>query len=72
GRFKLLTPLQILDENILMLENMELNDCIFRANHVSNYVNQAGTLNRDRDELVARLKKFRDSNKFIPMGSDRL
>ncbi len=72
GRFKLLTPIQILDENILMLENMELNDCIFRANHVSNYVNQAGILNRDRDELVARLKKFRDSNKFIPMGSDRL
>lgn len=72
GKFHLLTPLQILDENIMMLENMELNDCIFRANHVSNYVNQAGVLNKDKDELVQRLKKFRNSNNFIPMGNDRL
>lgn len=72
GKFHLLTPLQILDENILMLENMELNDCIFRANHISNYINLAGTLNRDRDMLVARLKKFRSSNEFIPTGYDRL
>ncbi len=72
GKFKLLTPLQILDENIIMLENMELTDCIFRANHVSNYVNQAGTLNKDKDMLIARLKKFRNSSKFIPMGNDTL
>lgn len=72
GKFRLLTPMQILDENIMMLENMELKDCIFRANHVSNYVNQAGVLNKDRDMLVERLKKFRDSNNFIPMGNDRL
>ncbi len=72
GKFHLLTPLQILDENIMMLENMELNDCIFRANHVSNYVNQAGVLNKDRDALVQRLKKFRNSNNFIPMGNDTL
>lgn len=72
GRFHLLTPIEILDENIIMLENMELENCIFRANHVSNYINQAGILNKDRDELVSRLKKFRDSNNFIPMGSDRL
>lgn len=72
GKFKLLTPLQILDENILMLENLELTDCVFRANHVSNYVNQAGTLNKDKEILISRLKKFRDSNNFIPMGNDRL
>lgn len=72
GKFHLLTPLQILDENIMMLENMELEDCIFRANHVSNYVNQAGILNKDRDILVERLKKFRNSANFIPMGNDQL
>jgi len=72
GKFHMLTPMQVLDENIMMLENMELKDCVFRANHVSNYVNQAGVLNRDRDMLVERLKKFRDGNNFIPMGSDRL
>lgn len=67
GKFKLLTPLQILDENILMLENIELTDCIFRANHVSNYVNQAGTLNKDKDMLIARLKKYRNMSDFIPI-----
>ncbi|NYB74473.1 radical SAM protein [Sedimentibacter hydroxybenzoicus DSM 7310] len=72
GKFKLLNPIRILDENILMLENMELTDCIFRANHVSNYLNQAGVLNKDKDMLVERLKKFRESNDFIPMGNDRL
>lgn len=72
GKLHLLTPLQVLDENIMMLENMDLRDCIFRANHVSNYVNQAGTLNKDRDALVQRLKKFRNSNNFIPMGNDTL
>ena len=72
GKFHLATPLQIIDENIMMLENMELTDCIFRANHVSNHVNQAGTLNQDKDILIKRLKKFRDSDNFIPMTYDRL
>lgn len=72
GKFHLLTPLQILDENILMLENMELQNCIFRANHISNYLNLAGTLNKDKDMLIERLKKYRSSNDFLPMGNDRL
>lgn len=72
GKFIPLTPIQTIDESIILLENIELTDCIFRANHVSNYINQAGTLNKDRDMLVARLKKFRNSSEFIPMGNDRL
>ncbi len=72
GKFQLLTPLQVLDENIIMLENMELTDCIFRANHVSNHVNQAGTLNRDKDMLIDRLKRFRNSPDFIPTTFDRI
>lgn len=72
GKFELLTPLQVLDENILMLENMELTDCIFRANHVSNHVNQAGTLNKDKEMLIDRLKRFRNSPDFIPMRYDRI
>ena len=66
GRFHLLTPLQVLDENIILLENIELTDCIFRANHVSNHVNLAGTLNQDRDMLINKLKKVKNSPYFIP------
>lgn len=72
GKFHLLSPLQVLDENILMLENMDLSDCIFRANHVSNHVNQAGTLNQDKEILIDRLKRFRSSPDFIPTTFDRL
>ena len=72
GKFHLLSPLQILDENIIMLENMELDNCIFRANHVSNYVNQAGILNKDRDALVEKLKKIRNSPNFKPIESNQL
>ncbi|MEL7647850.1 MAG: radical SAM protein [Sedimentibacter sp.] len=72
GSFQMLSPMEVLEENILMLENMELEDCIFRANHVSNHVNQAGTLNRDKDVLVTRLKVLRDSGNFIPMEYDTL
>ncbi|MBP1927316.1 radical SAM superfamily enzyme YgiQ (UPF0313 family) [Sedimentibacter acidaminivorans] len=72
GKFHLASPLQIIDENIIMLENMELNDCIFRANHVSNHINQAGTLNKDKEVLLQRLRKFRDSDDFVPMTFDTL
>lgn len=72
GKFHLLTPLEVLDENIIMLENMELEDCIFRANHISNHVNQAGILNKDKEELVKRLKKLRESGNFIPLEYDTL
>lgn len=72
GKFNLLSPLEIIDENMIMLENMELKNCIFRANHVSNHVNQAGILNQDKDILVERLKKFRDSDDFVPMTYDKL
>jgi len=72
GKFHLASPLQIIDENIMMLENMELKDCIFRANHVSNHINQAGILNKDKEILIQRLKRFRDSDDFIPMTFDTL
>lgn len=72
GRFKLASPHEILDENILMLENMELTDCIFRANHISNHINQAGTLNKDKIILIDRLKKYRDSGSFVPNMYDVL
>ncbi len=72
AKFHLASPLQIIDENIIMLENMELKDCIFRANHVSNHVNQAGTLNQDKEILINKLKKYKQSKDFIPMTFDTL
>lgn len=72
GKFHLLTPRQVLKENIIMLENMLLENCIFRANHISNHVNLAGTLNKDKEVLIKRLETLKDSDNFKPMGFDRI
>lgn len=72
GKFHLATPLQIVDETITLLENINLTDCTFRANHVSNHVNLAGNLNQDRDSLIHNLKKYKNSSSFTPRMYDFL
>lgn len=57
GEFKLLTPLQDLQEIKLLLENATLTNCIFRSNHASNYVPLKGILNRDQAALISLLEK---------------
>ena len=57
GEFKLLTAEQTLQELKLMLENVNLSNCVFRSNHASNYLPLRGTLNQDRDKLVLLLER---------------
>ncbi len=57
GKFKLLTPVEIAAETLTLLENIDCEGSVFRANHASNYVNLAGTLNRDRKSMCARLRQ---------------
>jgi radical SAM superfamily enzyme YgiQ (UPF0313 family) len=57
GEFKLLTPEQTLYELKIMLENVSLTNCIFRSNHASNYLPLKGTLNQDRETLLALIQK---------------
>ena len=55
GRFYLMEPVEIAAETLTLLENIDSEGSVFRANHASNYVNLAGTLNRDRESMCARL-----------------
>ena len=57
GRFYLLNPIEIAHESLILLEHIDSEGSIFRANHASNYVNLAGTLNQDREAMCARLRK---------------
>lgn len=57
GRFHLLTPEEIAAETLVFLEHIDSEGSVFRANHASNYVNLAGTLNRDREAMCARLRQ---------------
>lgn len=55
GAFTMLDPYQVMAETRLMLEHLDSPGSVFRANHISNYVNLAGTLNRDKDKLIAQI-----------------
>lgn len=56
GRFYLMNPIEIAHETLILLEHIDSEGSVFRANHASNYVNLAGTLNRDREAMCSRLR----------------
>lgn len=62
GRFDLMTPYDILVETKEMLLHMDCPGCVFRSNHASNYVNLRGTLNKDREKMIALLDEAIDGN----------
>lgn len=68
GRFIRLTPEEIAEEMLLFMENVDSEGTVFRANHISNYVNLAGTLNQDRETMIERLRMALD--KKIPFKSE--
>lgn len=63
---RLLNPDEVVEETMLILENLDLTNCMFRSNHVSNYVNLAGILNRDKNDLVEKLKRVKDRKMYNP------
>lgn len=58
GEFNPLSPQGIMEELHLMMQNIDLpqdKHCLFRSNHVSNYVQLAGTLPKDKDRLLREI-----------------
>lgn len=54
GDFQPLSPYELLQELRLMVENINVaSPCIFRSNHVSNFLPLAGTLPHDKEQLLA-------------------
>ena len=69
GRLKLLSPMQVCEETLLMLENINLTkECIFRSNHASNYVPLAGTLPQDKEKMMKLLVRAMKTKGFKPEG----
>lgn len=52
GDFELMNPVSILQELRWMVEDIEVEDCVFRTNHASNYLPIGGVLSRDRDRVL--------------------
>ena len=57
GTFEMLTPGEMLAEQKLFLEHTDSEGTILRSNHVSNYVALRGTLNGDRERMLAQLER---------------
>ena len=60
GRFYLMKPIEIAQETLVLLEQIDCEGSVFRANHASNYVNLAGTLNQDREAMCQKLRAALD------------
>lgn len=66
NEFKLLNPAEVLHELELMIENLELNNCLFRSNHASNYVSLRGVLNEDKDEILLQIRNMKEFEDYKP------
>lgn len=64
GKFKLLTPEEVVAETLLLLKNTEVTKtCVFRSNHASNYVSLRGDLPRDKEQMIGLLRRaMQDQN----------
>ncbi len=55
GDFTPMSSINILRELRIIVERLELTDCIFRTNHASNYLAVRGTLSRDKQRVLDRI-----------------
>ena len=55
GRFKRLTPRQYLEEQRILISHLDSEGSVLRSNHISNYVQLRGTMNRDKARMLAAL-----------------
>lgn len=59
GDFTVLTPAELMQELYDIVNNIDLpigNNCIFRSNHVSNYLPLAGILSKDKVKLLQNIQ----------------
>lgn len=68
GKFHPLSPIEDLEEQKLFLEHVNSEGTVLRSNHVSNYVNLAGTLNQDRERMIEQLERAIAMGKLQPKG----
>lgn len=57
GKFELLTPREVLMETKEMIKNINVENCIFRSNHASNYISLKGTLSKDKDLILSQIEE---------------
>lgn len=72
GKMTLLEPDEALRELRLLVENLEVSNCIFRANHASNYVPFRGTLPGDKKNVLEQIDRALKGGSYKPDSFRRL
>ncbi len=62
GEFEPMRPFDILKELRILVEGLELTNCVFRTNHASNYIPLGGTLNSDKERILKTLDTVIDEH----------
>lgn len=71
GTFSLLEPKEIMLETKILIENLEVTNCVFRSNHASNYVSLKGTLPEDSENLLNKINSVLQGNQSYKSESFR-
>ncbi len=66
GELDLLSPEEVLDETQLFIENVDAEGTVFRANHASNYIPLAGTLNAEKQIILEQIKRSKEQSSYRP------
>ena len=72
GKFEAQSPFGDLEEQKIFLEHVDSEGTVLRSNHVSNYVSLSGTLNRDKERMIAQLDAAISSGRIRPERYRRL
>lgn len=72
NKIKLLNPTEILVETKHLIENLKLDNTIFRVNHASNYLNLEGILDKDKDRILEEINIAIKDKNYIPEYFRRL
>lgn len=62
GSMKLLDAKEVMIETKELITNLNLENCVFRSNHASNYVALGGVLPEDKNDLLRQLEEALDEN----------
>jgi len=68
GEFKMLTPYEILYETKMLINNIDIEGCVFLTNHISNYVYIYGTFNKEKSKMYMQID---DAIKFANINEQK-
>lgn len=69
GEIEVMSPLEVLDETTMFINEVDSDGTVFRSNHASNYTPLSGTLNSEKHII---LEQIEDSRKNASFRSDHL